>query len=121
MHFCFAKGDPLRVRTFTMGNGCLLLQLRKSTRGRFIVFSRFAHSRKSRTIIFPWGPYADGWFGVTKLLKKMLISGYIKGRTLPCVTTTSMRSSVNRRSSYSNVVRDDFNGARSNQLMVWRC
>jgi len=31
VRFYSAKGDPLWVRTFKMGNGCFLLQLRKNT------------------------------------------------------------------------------------------
>ena len=45
-----AKGDPLWVRTFKVGDGCLLLQLRKTFRGRFIFFSRFASSGKSGVV-----------------------------------------------------------------------
>jgi len=51
----------------------LLLQLRKNSNGRFIMLSHFAYSGQLRTLIFPEGPKADGWFGVANLFKKVLI------------------------------------------------
>lgn len=36
VHFCSSKGEPLWARTFRGSNYCLLLQLRKNKRGRFI-------------------------------------------------------------------------------------
>ena len=72
VRFCSAKGDPLWERTIKVGSDCWLSQLRKNTRGRFIVFCRRAHSGKSRTI-FRDSPNADGWFRVTKILTQMLI------------------------------------------------
>jgi len=69
--FCSSKGEPLWVSIFRGSNHCLLLQLRKNKGGRFIVFSQFSYFGRPRTIIFTKGPKADGWFGVTKLLKEI--------------------------------------------------
>ena len=65
VRFCSSKGELFWVRTFRGSNHSLLLQMRKNKRGRFIVFSQLSYSGKSRTIIFPEGPKADGWFGIT--------------------------------------------------------
>jgi len=62
--FCSSKDEPLWVRTFKGANQCLLLQLRKNVRGRFIVFSLFGSYGRSRTIIFLEGSNADGWFAL---------------------------------------------------------
>ena len=37
------------------------------------MLSFYGNSGRSRSIIFPEGPNADGWFGVAKLLKEVLI------------------------------------------------
>jgi len=74
-HFCYSKGEPIWVRTFRGANRCLLLQLRQNARGRFIVFSLFGSIGRSRTIIFPEGSTADGWFALTKLLRESLFVG----------------------------------------------
>jgi len=50
-----SKGEPLRMGTFKGANRCLLLQLRKNVRGRFIVFSLFGGYGRSKAIIFPEG------------------------------------------------------------------
>ena len=76
VRFCSSKGDPLWVRTFQDSNCCLLLQLRKHFKRQFIVLSQFRSSCQSRTIIFPEGDKADGWFRVTKIMKDSLINGY---------------------------------------------
>ena len=52
VRFCSSKGEPLWVRTFRGSNHCLLLQLRKNKKGRFIVLSQLCYSGKPRTIIF---------------------------------------------------------------------
>jgi len=75
VRLCSFKGDPLWVRTFRGANRCLLLQLRKNARGRFLVFSVLGGSGRSRTVIFPEGSFADGWFAVSKTLKEFLIYG----------------------------------------------
>jgi len=75
VQFCFSKGEPIWVRTLKGANRCLLLKLRQNARGRFIVFSLIGGIGRSRTLIFPEGSKADGWFALTKLLKESLISG----------------------------------------------
>jgi len=44
VHFCLSKGCPLWVRAFKGATRCLLPQLRKKAKGRFIVFSVFRGS-----------------------------------------------------------------------------
>jgi len=78
VRFYFSKVEPLWLRTFRWGNRCLLLQLRKNGNGRFIVFSLLGNGGPSRTVIFPEGAEADGWFGVSKILKEILIKGHKK-------------------------------------------
>ena len=39
VRFCFSKGEPLWLKTFRWGQRCLLLQMRKNSKGRFIVLS----------------------------------------------------------------------------------
>jgi len=75
VRFCFSKGEPIWVRTLKGANRCLLMQLRQNAKGRFIVFSLIGGISPSRTLIFPKGSKADGWFALTKLLKESLISG----------------------------------------------
>lgn len=38
VRFCSSKGEPSWVRTYKGANRCLLLQLRKNSKGRFIIF-----------------------------------------------------------------------------------
>jgi len=61
------------VKTFRWKNRFWLLQLRKNFNGRYITLSNFTNSGQSRSIIFPEGPKADGWFSVGKMLKELLI------------------------------------------------
>jgi len=77
VRFCSSKGEPPWVRTYKEANRCLLLQLRKNSRGRLIIFSQFGSSNCSRTIIFPERSNADGWFAfaLSKILKESFILG----------------------------------------------
>jgi len=78
VRFCSSKGEHLWVITFKGTNRCLLLQLSKNVSGRFIVFSLIGGFGQSRTIIFPEGSNADGWFALTKILKEFLIYGNLE-------------------------------------------
>jgi len=51
----------------------------------------------------------------------MLISGNDKGIALPNVATTDVRTFVNKRSSFANVLSGTFSDAYSKQLLGWRC
>ena len=62
-----------------------MLQLRKNSKGRFIVFSLLDDSGQSRTIVFLEGAEAEGWFGLSKILKRTLTEGHKK----PSPTTRS--------------------------------
>jgi len=73
VRFCFSKGEPLWVKTFRWGHRCLLLHMRKNSKGRFIVLSRLGNGGQARTLIFLEGARAEGWFGVAKILKETLI------------------------------------------------
>ena len=53
VRFCFSKGELLWVRTFRWGNRCLLLQLRKNSNGKFILFSLFGNGGSLGLLFFP--------------------------------------------------------------------
>ena len=55
VRFCFSKGEPLWLKTFRCGQRCLLLQLRKNSKGRFIVLSLLDNGGQARIVIFPEG------------------------------------------------------------------
>ena len=121
IRFCYSKEEPLWVRTFRGRNHCLLLQLRKNKNERFIVFSQLSYSSRPRTVIFVEGPKADGWFGVSKLLKETLLgvsnSSFAKAKEV----STAARSFSNRPISYANIVRGANGGETYGQLKGWRC
>jgi len=116
VHFCSSKGDPLWVRTFKGANWCLLLQLRKNARGRFIVFSVFWGSGRSRTVIFPEGSSADGWFARTKILKEFLIYGNHEASPMQRSTSVAFKSRVGCHLSYANAIRGKLIDPRSSIL-----
>ena len=121
VRFCLSKGDPLWVRTFKVASRCLLLQLRKNARGRFIVFSVFGGSGRSRTVIFPEGSYANGWFALTKILKEFLIYGKHEASPKQRSTSVAFKSRVGRHLSYVNAVRGRVVDSRGSILKGWRC
>jgi len=93
------------VRTFRWGKRCLLLQLRKNNNGRFIVFSLLGTGGQSRTVIFPEGAKAEGWFGVSKILKEILIKGHKKSSPSLMNAPPCSRFTVGRKKSFANAVR----------------
>jgi len=121
VRFCSSKGEPLWVRTFRGSNHSLLLQMRKNKRGRFIVFSHLRYSGKSRTIIFPEGPKADGWFGITKLLKETLIGASKASPAFPKEARKEVKGWLSKPLSYANVVKGASGAMFSGQLKGWRC
>ena len=70
------------VKSFRWGQRCLLLQLRKNSKGRFIVLSLLGNGGQARSVIFPEGAKAKGWFGVTTILKETLIVRVIRSLLL---------------------------------------
>ena len=105
VRFCSSKGDPFWVRTFRWNHRSWLLQLRKNANGRFIMLSHFAYPGQSRTLIFPEGPKADGWFGVANLFKKMLIDTNRAGSSKQKRTPRSGNSKVSNNFSYADALR----------------
>ena len=101
VRFCSSKGDPPWVRTFKGANQCLLLQLRKNVRGRFIVFSLIGGSGHSRTIVFPEGSNA-----LTTILK--VFDLWASGG-LPKLMSRSLlfKSRVDHHLSYGNVFEEE--------------
>ena len=118
--FYFSKGEPLWVRNFRWGNRCLLLQLRKNGNGRFIVFSLLGNGGHSRTVIFPEGAKAKGWFGVSKILKEILIEGH-KKLSPSMYAPPRSRFTMGRKKSVANAVRGQLGGSLNSQLMGWKC
>ena len=93
------------VRIFRWGNRCLLLlRLRKNSNGRFIVFSLLSNGGQYRTVIFPEGTKAEGWFGVSKILKEILIKGHKKSSPSPMNDPPRSRFTVGRKKSFANAV-----------------
>jgi len=121
VRFCFSKGEPLWVRTFRWGNRCLLLQLRKNGNDRFIVFSLLGDGGQSRTVIFPEGAKANGWFGVSKILKEILIEGHKRSSPPSMAARPRSRLSVGRTKYFANAVKGQLGGSLDSQLMRWRC
>jgi len=117
--FCSSKGEPLWVRTFRRSNHRLLLQLRKSKGGRFIVFSQLSYSCRLRTIIFPEGPKVDGWFRVTKLLKETLIRAGSSVQAQSKEASTVAKYLTSGFVSYANVVRGATGSVHFGMLKGW--
>ena len=95
--------------------------MRKNKRGRFIVFSHLSYSGKSRTIIFPEGPKADGWFGIAKLLKETLIGASKASSAFPKEARKEVKGWSSKPVSYANVVKGVSGAMFSGQLKGWRC
>jgi len=55
-------------------------QLRKNSKGRFIIFSLLGIGGQARTVIFPEDAKAEGSYEITRILKEILISQ--KGKSL---------------------------------------
>jgi len=121
VRFCYSKGEPLWVRTLRGRNHCLLLQLRKNKNGRFIVLSEFSYSGRSRTVIFPEGHKAEGWFGISKLLKDSLLGVTISNGVKAKEVSNAARPLSHRPVSFANIVRG-VNGVENyGPLKGWRC
>ena len=118
--FCYSKGEPLWARTFRGRNHCLLLHLRKNKNGRFIVFSELSYSGRPRTIIFQEGPKADGWFGVSKLLKETLLGASYSYAVKAKELSSAARPLSNRPASFENIVRGANGVENYGQLKGWR-
>jgi len=114
VRFCTSKGDPIWVKTFRWKNRFWLLLLRKNFNGRYITLSNFSDSGHSRSIIFPEGPKADGWFSVGKLVKELLIEA---NKPLPKKKHSTPRydsTKVNGPPTFANAVKNSV-------LKGWRC
>ena len=121
VRFCFSKGEPLWFKSLRWGQRCLLLQLRKNTKGRFIVLSLLGNGGQVRSVIFPEGAKAEGWFRVTKILKKMLIEGHKKPHPPPRKGMFPSREPASRDRSFANVVRGHPGGSSNSPLKGWKC
>jgi len=117
VRFCPSKGEPLWVRTFRDSNHCLLLQLRKNKRGRYIVLSQLSYSG-SQELLFS---RADGWFGVTKLLKETLIGASSSNFAKSKEASKAAGGFSSKPMSYANVVRGATSAVLAGQLKGWRC
>jgi len=102
--FYFSKGEPLRLKTFRWGQRCRLLQLRKNSKGRFIVLSLLGNGGQARTMIFPEGAKAEGCFGVTKILKETLIEGHKKPSPTPRNASIPSRFPMSMDRSFASIV-----------------
>ena len=93
----------------------MLLQVRKNKR-KVHCFSQLSYSSRPRTIILPEGPKANGWFGVSKLLKETLIAASNSSFAKSKEASNAARSFTNRQVSYANVVRGANGGEHCGQL-----
>jgi len=121
VRFCSSKGEPLWVRTFKGANRCLLLQLRQNSRGRFIVFSLLGNFGRARTIIFPEGMKAEGWFSLTNLLKESLVGGKGENYHKQWERPVASKARMGRPQSYTEAVRGRNGDPQSSHLRGWRC
>jgi len=78
-----------------------MLKLRKNRKGRFIIFSLLGIGWRARTVIFPKGAKAAGWFGVTRIIKETLIEGHKKPSLTPRSAAIPFGFDVGR--SFANV------------------
>jgi len=83
--------------------------------------SLLANGGQAGTVIFPEGAKAEGWFGVTKILKETLIEGHKKPSPPPRNASISSRFPVSRDRSFANVVRGHLGGSPNSTLMGWKC
>jgi len=81
------------------------------------MLSHYTSSGRSRSIIFPEGPKADGWFGVAKLLKQVLMEGH-KTLSSKQVSPCTFSSKMSRHLSFAEVVRGEVG---KSDLKGWRC
>ena len=95
--------------------------VRQNARGRFIVFSLIGGIGRSRTLIFPEGSKADGWFALTKLLKESLISGKSEAPDKQWTRPVVRKSRGGRSLSYAEAVRGKVSVSQSLPLRGWRC
>ena len=86
---------------------------RRSLCNHCLFLSQLSYSSKPRTIIFPEGPKADGWFGVTKLLKETLIGASGSAFAKSKEASKAVRGYTSKPMSYANVVRGATGGVLS--------
>jgi len=121
VRFCFSKGEPLWLKTFRWGQRCLLLQLRKNSKGRFIALSLLGNGGLAKTMIFPEGAKAEGSFGVIKIFKETLIEGHKKPSHTTRNASISSRFPVSRDRPFADVIRGHLGGSPDSPLMRWKC
>jgi len=99
-----------------------MLQLRKSSKSRFIIFSLLGNGGRARTIILLEGAKVEGWFGVTKILKESEIGvgGHENHSPIPRGTPFPSRVAEGRDRSAANVVRGRLGGPHDSQW-GWKC
>jgi len=112
--------DSALPRTIKGTKRCLLLQLRQNARGRFIVFLLLGSIGRSRTIIFPEGSLAEGWFAVTKLLKESQIFGKGEASFKQWKRPEASKPRVGRSQSYVEAIRGRVSDPQRSYLRGWR-
>jgi len=93
----------------------------ENARGKFIVFSLIGSIGRSRTIIFPDGSKADGWFAITRLLKESLLSRKGEAPVKKWKRAVANKPRVGRSPSYAEAVRGRGSDLQSPYLRGWRC
>jgi len=111
VRFYFSKGESLWLKTFRWSQRCLLLQLKKNSKGTFIVLSLLGNGGQARSVIFPEDAKAEGWFGVTKILEETLIEGHKKPSPPPRNASIPSKFPVSGDRSFANVARGHLAGS----------
>ena len=108
VRLCSSKGQPLWVRTFRGVTffGCWSWGKTKEEDLQYSVSSIASQELSYSERV----PTVDGWFGVTKLLKEILIgrSSYVLAKSKEAITVA--RYPTSKPVSYSNVVRGAIGG-----------
>jgi len=85
------------------------------------MLSNFANFGRSRSIIFPEVLDANGWFGVAKLLKEVLIDPNKSLSRKQQVTPRTCTLKVSGQLSFVDVVRCEVGNSKNSDLKGWRC
>ena len=85
------------------------------------MLSHFASSGQPRTLVFPEGQKADGWFGVANFFKKVLIDANRPRSSKQQKTSPAGFSKVSKIFSYADALRGRVGKSKSTILKGWRC
>ena len=85
------------------------------------MLSYYAYLSQSRTMVFPEGVKADGWFVVANLFKKVLIDANRAWSSKQKRPSRTGISKVSNNLSYADALRGRVGKPNSTILKGWRC